>query len=240
MPRPLRGASRRPRGLSLDQLLDQCSTALTDYPELRVSSSMFPVTIEGTFVLRASKGPFDGYDVRIELHQGFPIEQPRLFELGGRIPRTDKRHVFPKGFGCLEVWPTWLAQNDDWSVASVLNGPVRNFLLSQSHFERTDKWPFGEHAHGDEGQLGALKSLLDPTGADSKKAQWMLRALYRWPKGHNPCLCGSGSRFRHCHRQKLEPIRQGFNPAALGAMGAMIEEIDAKKAGKKRQRRSRL
>ena len=232
MPKRRRGASSC-RGLSLDQLLDQCATALTNYPELRISATKFPVTIKGTFVLSGSKGPFVGFDVHIELHEGFPIEQPRLFEIGGRIPRTKNRHVFRQGFACLEVWPTWLAQNNDWSVTSVLDGPIRNFLLSQFEFERTGDWPFGEHAHGDEGQLGALKSLLDPAGANTKKAQWMLRALYRWPKGHNPCLCGSGQRFRDCHRPELEHVRLGFNPAALAAMGKMIEEIDAKKASKK-------
>ena len=234
MPRRPRGASRRRVGLSLDQLLDQCGTALTDYPELRISSSKFPVTIEGTFVLAGSKGPFDGYDVRIELHDGFPIDQPRLFELGGRIPATDERHIFPAGFACLEVWPTWLAQSADWSVGAVLRGPIRNFLLSQHHFDRTGEWPFGEHAHGDAGQIGAVKALLDPDGSNPKKALWMLRALHRWPKGHNPCLCGSGQRFRDCHRPELEPVRAGFNPVALAAMGKMIVEIDAKKAPKGR------
>ena len=237
MPRPRRGASKRWRGYSLDEILGQCATALTDYAELRVTSVTFPVTLEGTFVLSGSKGAFGAYDVRIELPKGFPIEQPRLFETGNRIPRTPERHVFEPGFACLEVWPTWLAQTDDWSVPAVLRGPIRNFLLSQFEFERTGDWPFGEHAHGDAGQLGALKELFDPGGINTKRAEWIARALYRWPKGHNPCLCGSGKRFRHCHRPELEPVRHGLNLKALAAIGRMVEELDAKKGPKKGRRR---
>jgi hypothetical protein len=192
-----------------------------------VQSDRFPLIIEGQIELAGSLGPFDNFAVRIEFPQGYPFAQPWLFETGGRIPHEIDRHVFSDGHACLEVWEAWLARTKDWSVRAALNGPVRNFLLSQSQFERTETWPFGEHAHGAEGQLNAIKVIVDPEAPDATRVPWLIQALHLWPAGHNSCLCGSGRRFRDCHRPELEDVKAKFHPIVLGRLFDVVERIRA-------------
>lgn len=216
------------RSLSLEQVVSEISTALIDFPDLRISQSdRFPVTLEGSIILSGSKGPFDSFNVRIEFQDGFPLIAPQLFETSGRLPREIDRHIFSDGHACLAVWEAWLARTDDWSVGATLNGPIRNFLLSQSEFERTGKWPFGEHAHGSVGQLDAIKAIIDPEAIGASRVVWIVDTLFKWPAGHISCPCGSGRRFRHCHRSELEVLRARLEPLTVYVLHLAVEKYRA-------------
>lgn len=227
MRRPGRGASRTFLGFSLEQIIAETSKALVDFPDLRISQGeRFPVVVEGKIVLSGSMGPFDSFEVRIEFNEGFPFIGPRLFETAGRIPHTLDRHMLSDGSACLEVWEAWLAHSSDWSISTTLSGPIRNFLLSQSVFEHTDNWPFGEHAHGQAGQLDAIKAILDPASPDTSRLAWLLETLVKWPAGHNQCPCGSANKFRDCHRPELEEVRAKYHPVVLQLLHRVIQRAE--------------
>lgn len=212
--------------LKLEELLDQCSSALVDHSGLRViQATCFPVVIAGLFELDGPEGPFDAYQVRIEFSDAFPLSSPSLFEIGGRLPWDIDRHVFSDGHACLEVWPVWRAQNPAATVRTVLNGPVRNFLLSQSVFASTGKWPFGEYAHGDAGKREALREILRAPTVDDKDLLWRAYALIEPPRRQNTCPCGSGRLYRKCHRQEIEQIGKNMDQAGLWLMTDMYLDI---------------
>jgi hypothetical protein len=208
--------------LKLEKLLDQCSSALVDHADLKVTQAQaFPLVLEGMFELDSPKGPVDAYQIRVEIPETFPFASPRVFETGGRIPWEIDRHVFSDGRACLEVWPVWRAKNPDANVRTVLNGPVRNFLLSQSVFEATKEWPFGDYAHGSAGQREALRSVLGAPTPEDRDLLWRLHALLSPPRRQNACPCNSGRLYRKCHADEMRKIADSMDEAGLWLMTEM-------------------
>ncbi|MFX8778197.1 hypothetical protein ABTM50_20220, partial [Acinetobacter baumannii] len=87
---------------------------------------------------------FDRYRIDIVLDDDHPARPPRVWETGGRIPRTPDRHVFVDGALCLGTpLALWIALQGDFSLSRVLDGPVRNFLIGNSLVEQGEAWPHG-------------------------------------------------------------------------------------------------
>lgn len=88
------------------------------------------------------------------------MQEPAVYEIGGRIPRKPSRHINPNGDCCITVWEHWLLTAADNSFANYLEGPVNEYFLGQYRYEQTGKWPFGERAHGQAGLLEAYVQIL--------------------------------------------------------------------------------
>ena len=97
----------------------------------------------------------------------------------------------------------WRGNND----SRIHERPVYQYFLSQSHFELTGKWLFGERGHG---ILGILEYYSEELG--TKDLKFILAFLdylsMKVVKGHWECFCGSGKRLRHCHFPKLLEMRE--------------------------------
>ena len=76
---------------------------------------------------------------------------------------------------------------------------------SQLVFEKTQKWPFDQWAHGKPGLIQAYGELLGANGEDQVK-KFLKHLLGRRIKGHWPCPCGNGSKYRNCHRDHLDAL----------------------------------
>ena len=105
-------------------------------------------------------GPIAEFDIEVILSRRFPAKEPRVFEIGGRIPRDQDRHINQDGDCCITIWEHWLATTEKHSIAAFLNGPLHQFFLGQYLFEKTGKWPFGEYPHGEEGLQEAYADVL--------------------------------------------------------------------------------
>jgi len=201
-------------------LLAEFSSAVTAHqPELMVTSDKNLVLLEGKFIISASEGPFDTYDIQAMVPPAFPLEEPAVFETGGRIPKVVARHVFEDlGNCCLGVWEEWLLRSHDTSAAAFLAGPLHDYFLSQSYYEAKGEWPFGQRSHGN---LGVLEAYCDVLGIDPdlSKARAHLSLLSKKSvKGHAMCPCGSGLRLRHCHRDKIDELRARISSAIAKRM----------------------
>lgn len=189
-----------------------------DQPKLGAAPDGEDIRITGRYLLTENgaaanpAGPISEFDIEIVLSPRYPDREPKVFEVGGRIPSDPDRHVNYDGDCCITVWEHWLASTGDRSFASFLNGPLHQFFLGQFLFEKTGKWPLGEHAHGEEGLQEAYAEAL---GVPNKKKDvlYYLRLLSQdWPKGHWLCPCGSGQRLRHCHRADLMALHEKVPP----------------------------
>lgn len=101
-----------------------------------------------------------------------------------------------------------LAITSDTSFASFIEGPLRNFFLSQLYFEEHGDWPFGQRKHGIDGLIEAVGRILG-TKLDRAAAIRHLNSLTGGdPKGHWECVCGSGLKIRDCNRAHLPDLRE--------------------------------
>ena len=131
--------------MSREKLLIEISEALAEFqPALHIIDQSNPIKIEGQFSIRHDEREIDSYVIRLNVTSNFPSIEPTVFEIGGRIPKTNDRHINPNGSCCITIMEYWLATNKDQSFRAFLNGPMRDFFLGQFLFEKEEKWPFGE------------------------------------------------------------------------------------------------
>ncbi|WP_136661626.1 hypothetical protein [Nitratireductor sp. XY-223] len=189
-----------------------------EQPKLSATQDGSIILIEGEYVLvektgsAAPEGPISSFEIKIVTSRRYPVQEPAVFEIAGRIPRTAERHINADGDCCVTVWEEWLTNSDDTSFAAFLAGPLYEFFLGQYWFEKTGKWPFGERSHGEKGLVEAYADVLG-IPPQKKDVLYYLRILSKdWPKGHWPCPCGSGKRIRHCHRAEVKVLHERVPP----------------------------
>jgi hypothetical protein len=205
--------------------LDEVKAAIAfDQPKLRASVNGQTIRVEGSYlvfekgVVAAPDGPITAFDTEMEFSDRYPRREPKVFEVGGRIPRKVERHINPDGDCCVTVWENWLVATHDHSFANYIRGPLNEYFLGQFWFEQTGKWPFGERPHG---LKGLKEAYADALGIPNKQESLLyhLRLLSQdWPKGHWLCPCGSRKRLRHCHRDDLMAMHEKVPPGVARRM----------------------
>lgn len=192
-----------------DRYLEHVDTVLRRLqPELGSSIVNRNICISGNLICTGDEGPFDTFEISAVLPIGFPLVEPYVWETGERIPRTADRHIYPKpGNCCLCVWEEWLWGKPRAGFEDFLTGPLHSYFVSQSLFELTGKWPFGERDHDRAGLDQAVVKML----SDIPIVQVdRVLAILSQPKikGHARCPCGSGRRLRNCHHRELESAQK--------------------------------
>jgi hypothetical protein len=205
--------------------LDDVQGAIAfDQPKLRASAGDRSIHVDGTYlvfeqdVVAAPDGPITEFDIRMVFPDRYPRQEPKVFEIGGRIPRTPDRHINGGGDCCVTVWEHWLATAPDHSVAGFIKGPLNEYFLGQFCVEKTGKWPFGERPHG---LAGLEEAYADALGIPNKRESLLyhLKLLSQnWPKGHWLCPCGSGRILRRCHRNDMLDLHRRIPPVAARPM----------------------
>lgn len=180
------------------------------HPDLHLRIIGGRASIHGSFAITDGGGVVDRFQVIIRFPDDYPVDTPTLEEVGGRIPRAQERHVEPNGIACLTVPEEWHFLSKDRSFAAFIEGPIKNFLVSQSTYEATGQWPFGERPHGYDGLIDAYGAWFGSN--DPAVIRSHLRYLAaETPKGHWDCPCGSGKKIRRCsHRDRLAELRSKF------------------------------
>lgn len=152
-------------------------------------------------------GAIEEFDVLIAADENYPRSEPVLQEKAGRFPRDIDRHVYSTGTCCTCVWAEWLETSDDTSFAAFCGGPIRDFFLSQLHFEQEGDWPFGERKHGAEGLAESVSRILGFRVTPIQALNHLKALTGGPPKGHWMCVCGSGLKARDCSFEHIEEVR---------------------------------
>jgi len=175
--------------------------------------------VTGTYPVRGPKGVLVHHRIELELHDEYPDELPMVRELDRRIPRTTDRHVNPHDNTLCVVLPEeYWSTHENCELIAYLDGPVREFFISQLHFEHHKSWPFGHRNHGDEGLFDFFEELFGTR--DQQAVRHFLDYLSRERiAGHWTCPCGSKQKLRKCHgpgiRDLYERLPQRFAVRAL-------------------------
>lgn len=185
-------------------------------PKLSVKKYRKDFVLSGKFVVSdgaSEDGPLAEFDVAIFVPSEFPDIEPTVWETAGKLPKDIDRHTYAETACCTCVWEEWLAQNPAPTFRAYLEGPVYNFFLSQLYFEEFAEWPFGERKHGIDGIVQAASNILDLQELTLDAAITYMRVLSASQlKGHFDCPCGSGSKLRSCHLNKLAELRARLAP----------------------------
>lgn len=163
--------------------------------------------VRGTLALSDRGKEFDRYRIEIVLPDDYPAHSPRVWELGGRIPRKADRHTFLDGALCLGTpLALRIALGGDFRLERVLDIPVRNFLIGNSLVEQGEPWPHDEFSHGAEGMLEHLNELLG-TERPVMAATFLQAMVEGGVSKHSRCPCGSGKKILKCHHAGFKALR---------------------------------
>lgn len=181
------------------------------FPDLTASNTGTGVRIRGTFPVLHEGKVLDRYQIEIDWSNS-ELEVPLMRETGGRIPWIADRHMSQSGFACLFVPEEWLLRpQEERTLIHYLEGPVRNYFLWQSLYERGESPPWKDHSHGVPGLLEAYGEMIGMKGEQAIKC--CLEYLSKEGiKGHWLCYCGSGERLRNCHIERMRDLGRRIPP----------------------------
>lgn len=213
------------------------ATLAFDQPQLTAAYDGRKIVIRGIYLLfepdaiTNPAGPIAEYELKIILPSTYPQQEPKVFEVGGRIPWIRDRHVNSDGDCCITVWENWLVCASDHSFSAFMNGPLAKYFFGQHHYEQIGTWPLGERPHGDRGYIEACADALGLSieKVDEQTILYCLKLLSQsWPKGHWKCPCGSGEILRRCHREDLWVLHEKIPPKIASHM---LQRLGKKKSG---------
>ncbi len=192
------------------------------YPTLHAFIEDGVCMVRGTYPVIEGGRPIDRYELEIALPPDYPASLPLVWETGGRIPRKADRHVFTDvGCLCLGVpLALWMQLKGDFSLATILDIPVRNFFIGNALVEQGEPWPHGDRSHGVQGVLEFYGDLLG-TSEPMAIAKFLIAVVKGKVRGHWPCPCGSGQIIRKCHREAVESLRN-VTQEIVAQTGCMI------------------
>ncbi len=164
--------------------------------------------LEGVFLLNAQYKKTlirDEYKLRIDIPISYPEKAPLLYEIGNRITLPTFEHRNLDKTLCLasqlEIRNYY---RSDHSLNDFIKDFVDSYLFGYSYLEKYGVLPFGERAHGPQGEYEFLRGFLGIRD-DSKIKQFIERVcapdfLY---VPSSKCPCGSGMNMGFCQHRRL-------------------------------------
>lgn len=184
------------------------------YPTMHIFTNQNGATeVAGRFLVVDINGEeLDAFSLSIILPPAYPAELPIVYEVGGRIPRIADRHVFNNGSACIFMPDDrWRCFPIDSSFANYLEGPLRNYFLSQLYYEETGEWLFGEYSHDEEGIIEYYQELFE-TQDVSTVVDFLFALCESKVRKKSMCPCGSGKKVKRCCLLRLRELRRKIDP----------------------------
>lgn len=164
-----------------------------------------PLCLTGTLPLLGQQGELiDAYEIQIVPTEAYPGEFPLVYETGGRLPPNIDWHIYPDGHFCIKAWPEEiLICNQSLTLLSFIEEQVIPYLFNQKHREEYGYF-LNERSHGTAGNLEFFKDLFrtDKLSLISEYLDFIARK--EKPNRVAQCFCGSGIKYRKCHREAYQ------------------------------------
>lgn len=188
-----------------------------DYPTLSVRDDGSRIAVEGVLEIKDDGICVESYLIQMVMPVASGGELPKVYEVGGRIPRTDEYHVNGDGSLCLGVpEQLWIEMEGQLDLAAFIEGPLRSFFLGASSKLRTGKWAYDERTHGGAGICEFYGEFIGT--AEPRRVLALLRMLQANDiESRAACPCGSGRSLRRCHGRQVHDLRSRKLPKEMMA-----------------------
>lgn len=188
--------------------LSQAADCQAAFPGLHLQIDGEVPALSGTIALQDEQGnTLDTYQISIQASSDFPMSFPLVFETAGQIPRNYDWHVYETdGHCCLKTLPEEIiACRKGMTLRSFVQDEVFPYFFSQT-FRRINGYFLQERAHSNRGWLEYFQEVFR-TANDQLIVQGLtLLARGQRPSRTEDCFCGSGQKFRKCHRNSLDEL----------------------------------
>lgn len=209
--------------LQNNKVLEQVTDALKHFPHLHLRTLGEKIFLAGRIELFDEAGKFiDSYEIEIHPTDNYPDNFPKLYEVGGQIPRNIDWHVYSDGSCCLAVQiEEIIACRQRIGLTEFIRKYVCGFLFSQT-FRKRNGYFYRERSHGFMGTLEYYKEVLGLQSISSVYDALQIATSKAEIKSNSKCFCGSNKKFQKCHRMKLRELVK----LAGGAVEATLKELE--------------
>ena len=189
------------------------------YPQLHYEPTNCNWRLVGSIDIVDEVGNYyDNYDVEIVGTPQFPYQFPKLFERSNKFPKTADWHTFKDESCCTAVrGKEILATQTGISLRRYIDEFVVPYLANQTYCRKNGHYVNGEYAHNLMGELAFFQELLDIKSISiiSETIKLALSDSFNDPN-NVPCFCGSGKKFKHCHKRAIQKMRSLGKDYLLG------------------------
>ena len=177
------------------------------YPNLSIQKKNGLGYLKGILdIIDESDHVFGQFSIEIHESEGYPYRFPKLYEVGGEIPRFADWHKYENDLCCLcvvqeEILFCNKGINLDFFIEKVANPYFANQI-----FRKAEGKYLNEYSHGPKGFMEFYTELFKSNDIN----QWERFCDFCFNKpalGRNlPCYCGSGEKFKKCHLSVEEAL----------------------------------
>lgn len=191
------------------RFIEEAAEAISHFPDLHIHSREDALPfLEGTINLFDKNSvAYDAYSIRIECALNYPKSFPLVYETQGRLPHNIDWHVYSDGHFCLcTPIEEYIHCAKGVTLTTFIQNQVVPYLHNQS-FREKEGYFLHERSHGLKGILESLYDILNTK--DLIKIYSLLTYIYKSnpPSRTSKCFCGSGKKYRHCHREAYHSIK---------------------------------
>jgi len=181
------------------------------FPKLEIiESENGPFLLGEVDILHPIKNEIiDTFTVEIIFPRNYPYCFPNVTETSGKIERIPDRHIYTNTNNlCFSVFAEerikcYYGITTKWFIDHVLVPRLAEEYIVNQGGKYTH-----EYSHG---QLGDLEFYLKKfcTGSPTEVMRYLNLILeVRFPKHYEKCGCGSGKKFKKCHRVIFEDLKR--------------------------------
>ncbi len=187
--------------------LAQIPDVLNKYPKLSKIERDNKFILAGALDIVDNTGKYwETYDIEIFCSETFPNRFPELYETGCKIPKIADWHIYEDTLSCcVKILPEEILRClKGITVEQYVTCEVLPYLFNQTHRRVEGYYVNGEYGHGGLGLYEYYSHELK-TG-DLEQIAKLLYSIATRPKPDrtSTCFCGSGVKYRYCHRTVYE------------------------------------
>lgn len=159
--------------------------------------------ISGIIQLKSDSGLFiDSYTIKIVPTAEYPLRFPYIYEMDGRIPINIDWHVYPNdGHWCLTSIPEEiLICKKGINLLSFIENQIKPYLFNQKYKE-IHGFFLKERPHGNRGNVQFFIETFKTSELTTIIKGLIFIKQRNEPNRVSQCFCGSGQKYRKCHRE---------------------------------------
>ncbi|WKL43728.1 hypothetical protein [Flavobacterium sp. ZE23DGlu08] len=187
---------------------EQVTAVVEKYKELSFKIEDGIPCVFGAIILADESGSIeDTYQIEIKAVIDYPYSFPLLFETGGRIPRNIDWHIFEKNGNCCIASPPeeYILCNTGIDLLQFIENQVKNYFYSQT-FRNQNGYFLKERPHGSKGWIEFFEETFMTENIFN--IEFGLNQILEGKKIDrvSDCFCGSGKKYRKCHKKSYEVL----------------------------------
>lgn len=150
----------------------------------------------------------DSYQIRIVCSSEYPLRFPLVYEVGGRIPINIDWHVHGDGHACICSIPEEVILcSNGINLKDFIEDQVKPYFYNQKYREMNGFF-LKERSHGLKGNIEFFQEVFK-----TKNLYHIAKTLHYIKSNPEPnrvqnCFCGSGNKYRSCHREVFRMFKK--------------------------------